>query len=424
MKKTIGFVAFGLFSTGAWLAACSSDDGQGDGGTDAAGKPDTTMADSGKMDSSMNDTGVDTGTDTGTGMDSGSDGGGGSFDFWVARVGTGTNDASAGSESNAVFIEQRASFDGTLVKTIALPIGPNDGGGPFTNSGTATSEADLQLSGDGHYVTLGGYSTAPGYLAIAATSSNGTNDAGVNRTVARIDKNGVVDTTTRFDALGTNNIRSATSNDGTAFWAVGGTGGVVYIPLGNGATTQISTANNNNRSIGIAGMQLYVSASAGTVHGISTVGMGLPTTTNQTITALPGLDNTDGGSGSTYSFNFWDLDQQVSGLDTVYVADDRAPGATGGGVQKWKSDGMIWTLIRVFNDGLLQDGGAAKGCYHVVTEKIGNDIHIVCSTTDTTLNVSRLVRYVDDGMVMNPTGKVIATAPQGTFFRGVSKVPQ
>jgi hypothetical protein len=83
----------------------------------------------------------------------------------------------------------------------------------------------------------------------------------------------------------------------------------------------------------IFGGQLYVSSSTTTFH-LSTVGTGLPTTAGQTITNLPGFPTT----GSQYGFTFADLDAGVSGLDTLYVADD-----TPGTLQKFSLVGGNWT---------------------------------------------------------------------------------
>lgn len=425
MRKLFASIALGLVSSGAWLAACSSDDSQNDGGTEPdSSKPDTGVIDTGKSDTTTNDTGTDTGSmpDTGTGTDSGGDGGPG-FDFYVVRVGTGQNDASAGSESNPIFLEKRNSSNGALASTIALPIGPNDGGTPITISGQATSEGDLQLSGDTHFLTMGGYAAIPNVASIAGTSSNGA-DAGVYRVIARVDKNGVVDTTTFFDAFDKNNIRSAATNDGTAFWAAGAVLGTVYVPIGTSTITIVQATKTNTRSANVTAGQLYTSSASGTPHGVYSVGSGLPTTTNQTVTNLANINDSDGGvATSPYSFDLQDLDQQVNGVDTAYVADDSAAQAIdggvmkGGGVQKFKLSNGTWSLVAIFNDQLT-----TKGCYHVSAQKVGNDVHVVCSTSDTT--TSRLIRYIDNGNTMSPSGTVIANAPAGTFFRGVARVPQ
>src|SRR5204862_488216 len=102
---------------------------------------------------------------------------------------------------------------------------------PLTNSGSASSEGALSLSGDGRFLVLAGYAAPPGTAGVA-----GSTTAAVRRVIGRIDAAGIIDTssllTTAFSA---NNVRSAASADGSGFWAAGaggGTGGIWFIPLG------------------------------------------------------------------------------------------------------------------------------------------------------------------------------------------------
>ena len=90
----------------------------------------------------------------------------------------------------------------------------------FTLSGTASSLGNLTLSGDGRYVVLAGFNRAVG----ASTENVGNSSAaGTNRLPARIDATGSVDTTTLFGdmAFTGDNVRGATTNDGTGFWLTG-----------------------------------------------------------------------------------------------------------------------------------------------------------------------------------------------------------
>ena len=106
----------------------------------------------------------------------------------VARVGAGavlTPNAAA-----PVFLDE-FSTAGTLVQTVAvtrtLP-----GHRRFTVNGTIVAEAALNRSTNGQFLTLAGYDAAVGNANI----SSGTNSSLVNRVVARVDANGLVDTTT------------------------------------------------------------------------------------------------------------------------------------------------------------------------------------------------------------------------------------
>lgn len=258
----------------------------------------------------------------------------------VVRVGDGT--AALGSAATATYLLEYTPA-GVLVQTIALPPAAAGTNAAFTISGTSTAEGSLTRSADGRYLVLTGYDAAPGTASVAATAAGAT-----NRVIARVAADGTITTSTRLSdafsgAAGTNvSIRSAATADGTAFYAVGSTSGVVYVPFANaGPTTALSAgAPTNNRVVGIFGGNLYVSSASGTSQGLSQVGTGLPTTGSPTLTPLPGFPTATGPQ--PYAFYFADLSAAVPGVDVVYVADDRA--APSGGLQKWSLVGGTWTL--------------------------------------------------------------------------------
>ncbi len=64
------------------------------------------------------------------------------------------------------------------------------------------------------------------------------------------------------------------------------------------------------------------------------MGTGVPTTSGQTITNIPGFPT----AGSPYAFFFADLDAGVAGVDTLYVSADDA-----GGLTKYSLVGGNWT---------------------------------------------------------------------------------
>ena len=165
----------------------------------------------------------------------------------VYRVGTGSGDLV--NTGNPVFLDEYDA-NGILVQSVPLPATDPDGIGPnraLIASGTATSEGGLSLSADGRYLVATGY----------ASTGTGVASSSINRVVGRIDAAGTVDTTTFItDATG-NNIRSATSTDGTEFWIGTAGGGVRYVTLGNStASTSLGTLNNT-RWVQIFGGQLY-----------------------------------------------------------------------------------------------------------------------------------------------------------------------
>jgi hypothetical protein len=297
--------------------------------------------------------------------------------LFVVRVGDGL--AALTNASTPTFVDEFTP-SGTLVQSIAMPtaiVGTNQ---PFTNSGTATSEGMLNVSENGLYLVLGGYAVAPG-LASVATTANPT----TGRVIGRIDLAGTVDTSTVLgDAYSTRNIRSVVSTDGLNFWMSGSSEGIRYV-AGLGATTSlvISATPLNNRVLGIYGGQLYASASSANFYGVSTVGTGIPNTSGNSCTVLPGMSVTVGPS----SYDFW-----FESPTTVFVADDRVV-ASNGGIQKWTLAGGTWTLAYTIQSGTTGFRG--------LTGKRANGV--------TTL--------YDTGAASTAT--VIATAPASTAFRGV-----
>jgi hypothetical protein len=333
----------------------------------------------------------------------------------VVRVGDGS--APLTSASTAVFID--VFQNGTLATTVPLPTTI----APLTMSGVANSEGALRLSTNGRYLTLAGYGAAPGMAAIAASTS-----AVVPRVVARVDGNGVVDTTTRFTdtSYSGNNIRGAVSDDGTRFWtagtaAAGADAGIRFVVFGPGATgLPLATAPTNTRVPGIFAGQLFFTSATGAFQGLSSVGTGLPpvappATPPVVSTVRPGFPTASGPS--PYSFVAFDLNASVgdiAGLDTVYVADDRAPPA--GGLQKWTFDGTTWALTAFAPTGSIVGVRGLTG--RVVS---GTTVALYATTAEAVSNT--LVTVTDDGTTPTPAFTVLATAPANTVFHGVDFAP-
>ncbi len=317
----------------------------------------------------------------------------------VVRVGDGISALS--NASQPVFLDEYTTA-GAFVQTIALPTAVVGNNNPITNSGTATSEGYLNVSADGQYLTQAGYGVAPGLASVASTTSTTA-----PRVVARVDLNGNVDTSTLLNgdtSYSANNIRSAVSNDGQEFWTAGTAGanpdaGVRYVAaLGAHTSTQISTTVTNTRVIGIFAGQLYTSSASGSFKGVNTVGSGLPTTSGQTITLLPGFPST---SPSQYDYFFADA-------NTLYVAEDGASGATGG-IEKWTQSGGTWTRQYTLTTGL------GFGCRGLCGSVVGGTATLFATTIEASSNT--LVSVVDAGAGSLFT--TLATASTSEVFRGI-----
>jgi hypothetical protein len=326
----------------------------------------------------------------------------------VYRVGDGAS--SLVNTGNAVFVDEYTT-DGSLVRSIAMPLAVNGANRRFVASGTATSEGLMTRSADGHFVLLTGYD-AP----LPTTGLVGTSGTAVPRVVGRISADGTVDTTTQvMDGLSGNNPRSVASSDGTQFWVTGASGGVRFLTLGNtsSTTTQVSSsaAVSNLRQVGIFGSQLYVSDSSGSAVRLGAVGSGLPTTAGQPISNIPGFPLT----GSPYGFYFADLDSAVPGVDVLYVADDST------GLSKYSLVAGAW----------LANGtvGTAADAYRGLTASANAGTVTLFATRkggSAAAGGGELVSLVDTSGyngALAGTPTLLVAAATNTAFRGVAWAP-
>lgn len=311
----------------------------------------------------------------------------------VVRVGTGA--AALTNASNAVFLEE-FTVDGTFVQSVPLPTAVSGLQFPVTVSGSATSEGLITLSADGQYLVAVGYGTAPGLASVVSTPTTS-----VPRVIARIGLDGSIDSSTAItDAFSANNIRSATTDDGSRFWAAGANSGVRLVDLGASTSLGLNTTGPlNNRLISIQNGQLYVSSSTGAFRGVSAVGTGLPTEIDQTVTLLNGFPTTSGPS--TYDYFFADA-------ATLYTADDRTNGS--GGIEKWTFDGSVWTLSYLLapapNLGFRGLSGIVRG----------GKVFLFGTGTN-----SEVYTVVDEGPASAFTS--LATPGTNTVFRGLRLLP-
>lgn len=304
---------------------------------------------------------------------------------------------------------------GVLVQTINLT---STGTNAFTTSGSANTEGHLTLSADGRYLTVAGYNAAAGTASIGTTTA-----ASVNRAIARIDMNGLVDTSTRIsNAFSGASIRSVVSSNGSDFWAMGGNNGIQYSTFGSTTSTQVSTGpgNGNSRVINIFNNQLYVSAGNASFLGVGSVSPSLPTSAGATATIFSGVGGTAGFSSN--DFFLADLNPSVAGPDTLYVATDNTGNV---GLSKYTFNGTTWTLSSLILVPPASLGGTNPSLRHLTgsVDASGNvTIFGSASGPSTSENVNnRLMKLVDTGGTQ--TWTTLANAGAGFVFRGVDFVP-
>lgn len=244
----------------------------------------------------------------------------------------------------------------------------------------SNSEGNIQLTGNGEYLSLAGYSATAAYAGIQSSTNtaNGTDypagtafssntvalaqstDTNVPRLAAFVDAAGNVNSSTVLnDVYNTNNPRAVYSATGSTLYISGqGDGsnadqGIFYAPAGlntvtspsskptgiyNSQDTRFVTAFNNN-------LYYSIDTGSGTHTGIWEF-HGEPTTSATATQIIPGNNGLSGSSEVFYSpegFFF-------ANPDTLYVADTGQPKAgpsgalSDGGIQKWTFNGSTWSL--------------------------------------------------------------------------------
>ena len=269
----------------------------------------------------------------------------------------------------------------SLVLTDQLPTTATGANVGIVGEDGSSSEGTIQLSGNGEYLTIGGYdgNAAAQGIQAASNQANGTNfapgtawgektialgqsaDTDVPRVAATIDANGAVNTSTVLnDVYNTNNPRAVYSPDGTNFYisgqgaGVGDEGGIYTTTEGtnttNGGAAPTPIYNVvSTRDVTQYGGNTYYSADQNSTKKGTQTGIfeytGSPTTSQGTntgtrLTPASGVVNGVTVNFSPEAFTF-------ANATTMYVADTGDPkaGGTGdGGIQKWSLISGTWTL--------------------------------------------------------------------------------
>jgi len=348
---------------------------------------------------------------------------------------------------------------GTYVNSLVLPQ-TTVAGGNYAVSGEygSSSEGTLQLSGNGQYLTIAGYGVNAatfdanplnyGGTGSKATALGQSTDADVPRTIALIDANGNINSTTALtNVFNTNNPRSVYTVNGTSFYISGqgqsssstasgnkdASGGVFYATLGSTTATSITGTDagkgnsQDTNDVQIYNNQLYVSAGATSGSPsrafVGTLGTGTPTfcsggSSGCPPTQLPGFGLSTGANPGTGQLtltagqtntinaagdqinlspeNYW-----FANSTTLYVADDGAPkNTTGsselgdGGLQKWSLVSGSWVLDYTLSVGLdlvenptadPSDTSGSTGLYGLTGELIDDGTEVELFATNSTI---------------------------------------
>jgi hypothetical protein len=287
----------------------------------------------------------------------------------------------------------------------------------------ASLQGALKRSVDGRFLTITAANVPADTPASSLPGGVYSSSSFANRTIARIDADGAVDTTTRFAARGTT-PRGVASTDGSRLWwaansGSGDAGGVRYLTLGDSVAgplltgVGLSTASRSNTNgIGIFADQIYVPYTVSPFLGVYALGNGLPESGGP-LTATPVVS----GISSVTDFFFADA-------DTLYVSVSNTDSEFSGlGLQKWgRAEGGSW--INVWTSNPAGTFGIVGLAGSVVGEVV--DLYAVTFSGSDPAGRNTLVKLTDTFAGSEfPLGgfSTLATSSPDSLFRGVALAP-
>jgi hypothetical protein len=326
-------------------------------------------------------------------------------DLVVEQVGT-VGGATPSSTSAPVSLWDYSTSGVASGYVVSLPTTDGSGSHALVESGSATNNGEISLSGDGQYLYVPGYDTSVGTTKLTSTT-------GVPRTIGIVSASGTVDTSTALTGTALTatkvNFRTATgASGGSSGIYSGGDAGVAE--SADGATTGTSLDAAAVDQLEVVNGQLYESGTSSGVANIYKVGTGLPTSGTQTDTPLiaspPAGFSPDG-------FAFANLGSGV-GPDTLYVAD------TGNNaVEKFSYNGTTWVL----------KGSVTVPVVTGIAVSVSSGVaHLyVTNGTSTSAAFNSVLSGLTDssgtGGTFTSTVTGLATAPTGESFKGVAFAP-
>jgi hypothetical protein len=330
----------------------------------------------------------------------------------------------------------------------------------------SSSEGTIQVSGNGQYLTIGGYDgnldENGGPYGGSHTAEAQSTDTNVPRVEAAINiATGAVDTSTVLnDVYNTNNPRSVYSPDGTSFYISGQgasasdegglyltskgtnttTGGAAPTPIFNQVSTRTVTEYNINAAHGTSSStpNLYFSAdqnsnSKGTLTGIFEYS-GTPTTGQGSSTGTM-ITPASVTVGST-TYNLSPEGFFFANATTLYVADTGSPKAGGtsdGGIQKWSysSVGATWNLDYTLTYNFASNGSGETGFASLAGQVVNGvvDLYTTSYTTgdaapDGLYGLSDTLADLTAAQASSESVVELASSAPDSDFKGVAFVPE
>lgn len=304
-----------------------------------------------------------------------------------------------------VALEEYDLTTAQLRQRIDLPSLQNGSNRPFTLE--EFSGGHLSPSQDGRFLTMLGYGRAVDPLATSDLSS--TAASVVPRVVARIDSNGVVDTSTSLgpSAFSVVSPRSVATLDGSSYWAVAENGGVRYATHGASDSTAISGNFASGEYILAADNTLFFSIPNIFLQSLRIATLPASNALSQTAVALPASSS---GSILVAGFTLLDVSPGIPGADLMYLA------RSGSSVLKFRktADGRWNPLGSTADFNAYSVAARIKpGTSNVVQIYATGD----CSTTSVRFAVCLIEDAAGFDSPMNTTvGVFIPARPRGGFL--------
>jgi len=341
---------------------------------------------------------------------------------------------------------------GALVTTLTLPTADSGSNLGMVGEYGSSSEANLQLSGDGHSLLISGYQATAAYANIGGPAQGGYSDANgtalaqsvstdVPRVVAIIGANGVVNSTTQVNNLySTNNPRSVWSANGTTLYTSGQGGGstdqgvftfpagtnMVANPTGPAPVPISSNTGLSTRIVSAYNGNMYYSVDVKNVATGIYEYTGIPTSAASATQILPasGLS----GNSANVAVNYSPDGFYFANATTLYVADTGAPknkALGNGGIQKWTFNGSTWVLdytltpsnfVLNFNDSKKSAATDGEVGFESITgQVVGGMVQLYA--------VSYTIGDADKNGLYSVSDLLVATTNPGDTFTEIASAP-
>jgi Secretion system C-terminal sorting domain/Calx-beta domain len=282
------------------------------------------------------------------------------------------------------------------INTFAIPSSTVTLTNQLRFSGSATSTGYLSNSSDGSLVCFTGSNT------INTTSNVNTQQ---NKGVGTFDAAGTYTLQTTYTGTGTNQARSASTLDNTA-WFIGDQGGFYT----NGVSAASPTTNT--RSVKAFGNTVYGFTASASLPPVFTISG----TSGAIYTSLPGLAN---GATSRQDFYLISSGSNGTAFDVLYVLD--ATSATAGTIFKYSLVSGSWTANGTYITSFGGFGMAAK--------KSGTGAELFVSSGTGATAANNVIKLTDAAgynatiAITTANNIILHTAAAGTVVKGMAFAP-